>query len=242
MISKLAMTAKKTIEAAWLNGPAYDLATQAAEALESSQQLQSPETAAELERLRAELAQRSQDLADVHADREALRARVTKLEARYLPKLCRCGHSKLVHTVPKPHSCFVGNIRGKEPCGCPGYRQLPFAEAERLVNERHTVRSADGITRQIAPTQALRAEEVSDLLTVAPAWHADAAYIPGSKTIELELTASKKQWRAWQEALKVDLGRTTNRGGCVTSHATWRGTHVVILCAFADTPPMGVAE
>ncbi|MFE7975715.1 hypothetical protein [Streptomyces shenzhenensis] len=48
MISKLAMLTKKVIEAAWLNGPSYDLATQAAEALESAQLLQSPETAAEL--------------------------------------------------------------------------------------------------------------------------------------------------------------------------------------------------
>ncbi|MFD3614468.1 hypothetical protein ACFWWT_04295 [Streptomyces sp. NPDC058676] len=46
MISKLAMLAKKTIEAAWLHGESYDLATQAAEALESAQLLQSPETAA----------------------------------------------------------------------------------------------------------------------------------------------------------------------------------------------------
>ncbi|MGW4728905.1 hypothetical protein ACWEQC_06940 [Streptomyces shenzhenensis] len=55
MISKLAMLAKKTIEAAWLNGPSYDLATQAAEALESAQLLQSPETAAAAARLRAAL-------------------------------------------------------------------------------------------------------------------------------------------------------------------------------------------
>ncbi|MYW48840.1 hypothetical protein GT346_42900 [Streptomyces sp. SID161] len=46
------MLAKKTIEAAWLNGAAYDLATIAAEALESAQLLQSPEIAAELEQLR----------------------------------------------------------------------------------------------------------------------------------------------------------------------------------------------
>ncbi|MEV1079922.1 hypothetical protein AB0I98_16995 [Streptomyces sp. NPDC050211] len=67
MISKLAMLAKKTIEGAWLNGPSYDLATQAAEALESAQLLQSPETAAELERLRTELEQRTRDLADIVA-------------------------------------------------------------------------------------------------------------------------------------------------------------------------------
>ncbi|MDT0567868.1 hypothetical protein RM704_10370 [Streptomyces sp. DSM 3412] len=56
-ISRLAMLAKKTVEAAWLNAPAYDLATLAAEALESAQLLQSPETAADAERLRVDLAQ-----------------------------------------------------------------------------------------------------------------------------------------------------------------------------------------
>jgi hypothetical protein len=51
-ISPLALKAKKVIEAAWLRGPSYDLASQAAFALESAQLLQSPETAAELARLR----------------------------------------------------------------------------------------------------------------------------------------------------------------------------------------------
>ncbi|MCG7204006.1 hypothetical protein [Streptomyces arenae] len=46
-ISQLALAAKRVIEAAWLNGSSYDLATQAAEALQSAQLLQSPETAAE---------------------------------------------------------------------------------------------------------------------------------------------------------------------------------------------------
>jgi hypothetical protein len=64
MISKLAMLAKKTIEAAWLNGPAYDLATQAAEALESAQLLQSPETAADYERLRASM----REIRHLHTD------------------------------------------------------------------------------------------------------------------------------------------------------------------------------
>ena len=52
-ISPLALAAKKVIEAAWLHGPSYDLASQAAFALESTQMLQSPETAAEVDRLRA---------------------------------------------------------------------------------------------------------------------------------------------------------------------------------------------
>jgi hypothetical protein len=64
MISSLAMLAKRVIEAAWLNGPSYDLATQAAEALESAQMLQSPETAAETMRLEAA----AQEIRHLHTD------------------------------------------------------------------------------------------------------------------------------------------------------------------------------
>lgn len=46
-MSLLALTAKRVIENAWLHGAPYDLASQAAFALESAQLLQSPETAAE---------------------------------------------------------------------------------------------------------------------------------------------------------------------------------------------------
>lgn len=52
-ISPLAAAALRVINAAWVNGTSYDLASQAAYALESAQMLQSPETAAETERLRA---------------------------------------------------------------------------------------------------------------------------------------------------------------------------------------------
>ncbi|MCX4575663.1 hypothetical protein OHB41_21205 [Streptomyces sp. NBC_01571] len=45
-LSSVAAQAKKTIEAAWLAGPPYDLATQAAEALESAGMLRPPETPA----------------------------------------------------------------------------------------------------------------------------------------------------------------------------------------------------
>ncbi|CAL9303072.1 hypothetical protein [Streptomyces sp. SudanB91_2054] len=75
MISPLAMTAKKVIEAAWLNGPTYDMAVQAAEALESAQLLQSPETAAELARLRADQAANDREY-------EAATARIAELEAQ----------------------------------------------------------------------------------------------------------------------------------------------------------------
>jgi hypothetical protein len=84
------------------------------------------------------------------AELEQLRERVAELEARYLPKLCECGHSRLVHTVPSPHSCFAGDIRGAEPCDCGGYRQLPFAEAERRLAERHAAKSEDQPTAYVS--------------------------------------------------------------------------------------------
>lgn len=59
-ISPLASSALRVINAAWMNGTSYDLASQAAYALESAQMLQSPETAAEAERLRARVAELEQ--------------------------------------------------------------------------------------------------------------------------------------------------------------------------------------
>lgn len=56
-ISPAVSAALRVINAAWANGTSYDLASQAAFALESAQMLQSPENAAELERLRARVAE-----------------------------------------------------------------------------------------------------------------------------------------------------------------------------------------
>lgn len=64
-MSPLAMTAKSLMDATWNDGPAYDLASQAAFALESAQLLQSPETAAEHERLRARVAELEATIAAV---------------------------------------------------------------------------------------------------------------------------------------------------------------------------------
>ncbi|WP_031039781.1 hypothetical protein [Streptomyces sp. NRRL F-5650] len=82
MISPLVMTAKKVIEAAWLNGPTYDMAVQAAEALESAQLLQSPETAAELARLRADQAANDREY-------EAATSRIAELEQQTKPQELR---------------------------------------------------------------------------------------------------------------------------------------------------------
>lgn len=64
-ISSLAAAALRVINAAWVNGTSYDLASQAAYALESAQMPQSPETAAETERLRARVAELEQQATPV---------------------------------------------------------------------------------------------------------------------------------------------------------------------------------
>jgi hypothetical protein len=103
-----------------------------------------------------------------------------------------------------------------------------LAEYERPADEdpiRYTLTD-----KAVNAPAALRAEDTADILTLAPAQHADAQYNAVFQTIELELTATPEQWATWQKALTVDLARTTNRGACVTSHATWRGIHVVVRC------------
>jgi len=80
-ISPLALSAKKVIDAAWLNGSAYDLSSQAAFALESAQLLQSPETAARVAELEVDLAAKVQDHAAAVAGWGRARDRVAELEA-----------------------------------------------------------------------------------------------------------------------------------------------------------------
>lgn len=102
-----------------------------------------------------------------------------------------------------------------------------IGEAQHAHN---TAPGPDAQTKTTADPQALRAEDTADLVTLAPAQRAEADYDAAFQTISLELTATREQWSAWQKALAVDLRRTTNRGSCTTSHATWRGIHVVIRC------------
>lgn len=95
-MSPLAMAAKRVVENQWQNGPAYDLASQAAKALESAQLLQSPETAAEHERTKELLREAEAGCAvadDLTAEwkrrAEAAQKRVAELEAAPLPAWVR---------------------------------------------------------------------------------------------------------------------------------------------------------
>jgi hypothetical protein len=98
-ISPLAAKAKKVIDAAWLHGDAYDLSSQAAFALESTCMLQSPETAAECERLARQavelqhkLEQAQKAAARAECERDLIRERVSE------PYGCTyCGVAKGFH-------------------------------------------------------------------------------------------------------------------------------------------------
>ncbi|NED73321.1 hypothetical protein G3I51_13410 [Streptomyces sp. SID9944] len=140
----------------------------------------------------------------------------------------------LTDKVNAEESCDHPNGYGPNGCGgCGAF--MPAADEDPHDSPLHhdyrvgrDLPTSAAEAKPAADPHVLRAEDTADILTLAPAQHADATYDPAFGTISLELTATREQWSAWQKALKVDLARTTNRGACTTSHATWRGIHVVI--------------
>jgi hypothetical protein len=132
-ISALALAAKKVIDAAWLHGDAYDLSSQAAFALESARLLQSPEMAAELERLRVEVA--------------SLQVAV---EA---PELCAdCGHHEDAHSKDGESDCTASGARLLR-CSCSFF--IPRYGAAELVIE--PVAAQEDVTPQVTKLRALLA-------------------------------------------------------------------------------------
>lgn len=165
-ISPLALTAKRVIDAQWRQGSNYDLSSQAAFALESAQLLQSPETAADAERVRGQLAQEEQAyerlrvaLESAKRGRRELQARVAELEAQReaLAERLRAGQRWERGRNPELVSeNFVSQSELRSIFG------IPLAPPW-----------ADGISRRIAPTQALREDEPAEApaLTVFRASH-----------------------------------------------------------------------
>ncbi|MGW0012426.1 hypothetical protein ACWDVX_22120 [Streptomyces tendae] len=181
-------------------------------------------------------------LASAQRGRRELRARVAELEAAQQPAEGSSYPSALPwarlmdaedlaeflaeveHAIATPGATPAEALAAVEK-RCGTWRVI--AEAQHAHN---TAPGPDAETKTTAGPQTLRAEDTADLVTLAPAQHAEADYNAAFRTISLELTATREQWSAWQKALAVDLARTTNRGSCTTSHATWRGIHVVIRC------------
>lgn len=163
-ISPLALAAKKTIEAAWLHGAAYDLASQAAFALESAQQLQSPETVAELEGLRARVAEleaeaeRLRQLPDLDIDKLAQALLLIETGPAlswahtmsdhdlngFLDDLLSAASGRWQHSPEVPNRVTLAEI--EKACA----RWKTPGEGSRLDGSEF-----DGVTVQIAPTLSL---------------------------------------------------------------------------------------
>lgn len=180
-ISSLALAAKKVIDAAWLHGEAYDLSSQAAFALESTQMLQSPETAAEFESLRARVAELE---AGLPAMQEALFKaldRVTELEAERhstnesLSAAAEALHvsrdrEAIVSEFAAKRAEYITAIRNCHPDNGHDYdRWQGHAAARRQLAEllglpvawpaeddASVAKPADRLTALLAPTQAYR--------------------------------------------------------------------------------------
>ncbi|GAA2199794.1 hypothetical protein [Streptomyces bangladeshensis] len=132
-ISPLAMKAKQVIEAKWLVGPAYDLATQAAEALDDRQMLQSPEAARELVADAVRVAEEAvAELRREHEESARLRARVAELTvAVEAPELCAdCGHMEDAHSNDGDTNCTASGAQVTE-CICAYF--IPRYGAAELV-------------------------------------------------------------------------------------------------------------
>ncbi len=146
------MTAKKVIDAAWLHGPSYDLASQAAFALESAQLLQSPEIAAEHAELRTSLEKRTELLREVQA---MCRRRGKEIDGR------KVYEARLKADI----ATLTATVRAQD-------RQIAalttrLAEYERPADEDpitfaltpEAEQAVDRLTRMLAPTQVLREDE-----------------------------------------------------------------------------------
>jgi hypothetical protein len=174
MISTLAMLAKKVIEAAWLNAPAYDLATIAAEALEAEGLLQAPGAGAALDRADAEYERLRVALESAKRGRRELRARVAELEAApSVPGFFTPGRAytqDLPYRAPEDRPNFeclgVGMHPTKGSLRALGFEQpgvgRPWKSAAQRMEEWEEgwvdlgPVQPDQLTRIFAPTQVLR--------------------------------------------------------------------------------------
>ncbi|WP_333744110.1 hypothetical protein [Streptomyces ardesiacus] len=174
-ISPLAMAAKRVIDAAFVNGPAYDLASVAAFALESACLLQDPETAAAHEQA-VETARHAVAVAESsvalmqreHAENARLRERIAELEAGAkatdgyppaLPWAALMDHEDLTDFLDELAASAITHAPAESALAevektCGTWRLI--AEAQHAHN---IAPGPDALTRLLAPTQALRADE-----------------------------------------------------------------------------------
>lgn len=182
-ISPLALDAKKVIDAAWLNGDAYDLSSQAAFALESAQLLQSPETAAEAERVRQHaLALEAAAYGDAPV---RLVGAVEQIQLLHSGLAAQKGRAETLDRLLREAQARVAELEAQREALAERLRagqQWQRGRNPELVSENFVSQSelrcifgipltapwdedpampaeADGIVRRIAPVQAYREED-----------------------------------------------------------------------------------
>jgi hypothetical protein len=172
-ISPLALQAKRVIENAWLHGAAYDLASQAAFALESAQLLQSPETAAQSAVSADAVRVAEESVAELrreHEENARLRARIAELEAerKETGSAMPWAHAMSDHDLHGFLDDLVSAAMGRWQSEPEVQDRTVLANVERVCaawwrpgqGNRLDGSEFDGVTVQIAPGQALR--EVPD--------------------------------------------------------------------------------
>ncbi|MDN3244096.1 hypothetical protein [Streptomyces sp. ZSW22] len=205
-ISPLAMAAKKVIDAAFVNGPAYDLASVAAFALESACLLQDPETAAAREQA-AETARAAVAVAESsvallkreHAENARLRERIAELETGAkatadgyppaLPWAALMDHEDLTDFLDELAASAITHAPAESALAevektCGTWRLI--AEAQHAHNTApgpDVDESVDKLTRLLAPTQALRVPEPGACSTCTDG---PADWCPGCSTCRCE--------------------------------------------------------
>ncbi|MGW3135959.1 hypothetical protein [Streptomyces sp. NPDC001139] len=155
-ISPAALAAKKVIEAAWLHGTPYDLASQAAFALESARMLQQPVPVGPMPQPLA--------LTEVQIDALAEAGNRVVNDAMH-EHLCMCDAwpEKCVSTGNYYMGAWdVSGLEDALPAVLALWEQMRGGELLRLRARVAELEGApaDGITRRIAPTQALREDDV----------------------------------------------------------------------------------
>lgn len=191
----------------------------------------------EFNRLRAELAQRSQDLADTHADREQLKQRLAKSEASPLAWAEQLDAKSLDNFL-----IALGSATEHEPL------DGAIDRIHELIRSfREALPTADGITKRIAPTQALREDIPEDspaallalkLRTSQP--DVVSTEVLGAQTLRITIKPQSLDcWNWWQRRFNVDVHSVTSRGSVAT--ATGQRNGVTLHFAAEGVPAMQAA-
>lgn len=219
-------------------------------AIDSAQMLMSSETATELETLRAERDQLSEDvtgacLARWEEEQESARLRLALKSARRGRRDLRAHIAELEagKDTREGESTSLGEF-----ISCAGAR-CSRAEWAGKRAERGWEEMPSG---WLCPQCAASAADRKDVLIAAAMRAAEelrafgtpetvATELAGEHDVRLFLlVTSREEWSTWMTRLDCNPGRTTERGGgLITSHGVWNGVHIAVRCDGVPTRRVG---